>query len=324
MIGYQALHDAAGLVDRSPAGAVVVWGDDAFDFLQSLVSQDLSRLDDGQGAHSLLLQPTGKLDVEFRVLCVGAAAERQFWLDTEPGFGGRLADSLNRFKIRVRAEIADRGEEWGRVSLRGPAAIGVVERAARVEVPAAAHGHVRWGDVRVVRADWPGLRGVDVIGPRAAVDAAVPTLVDHGAVPASEAAWETVRIECGVPRMGVDLDESVIPQEAFLEQVAVSFDKGCFLGQELVCRIKDRGHVNRHLRRLRFGSGSSAVPPIGAEIAHDRTTAGAITSAAESPERGAVVALGYLRREVPPGADVVVRWDGAEAAAVVEEIVLAG
>lgn len=323
MTGYEALRQAAGLVDRSPAGAVAVRGPEARDFLQSLVSQDVATLADGQGAHSLLLHPTGKLDVDFRVLRVGD----EFWLDTEPGWGERLASSLRRFLIRVQAEVEDRGDEWGLVTVRGPEAVRLVEGATGVGVPTVAHGHTAWGGVRVVRADWPGLRGVDLLGPAAAVAGAVPRLVDHGIVPATEDDWETVRVECGVPRLGVDLDESVIPQEAFLDEVAVSFDKGCFLGQELVCRIRDRGHVNRHLRRLRMVDGG--LPPVGAEVVAGETpegerTVGSVTSAVESPSLAAVVALAYVRRDVEPGAEVGVRWEVGDARAVVEEVLLAG
>lgn len=328
MIGYKALHEAAGLVDRGPRGAVVVWGPDAREFLQSIVSQDISVLEDCHGAHSLLLQPTGKLDVEFRILAVGKGDGRQYWLDTESGWGAQLATSLQRFLIRVDAEVADRDDDWSMVSLRGPTSVAVVEQAGLLKVPMAAHGHTAWGDIRIIRADWPGLRGVDLLGPASAVAGAVPRLVDHGAVPTTVENLETVRIECGVPRLGTELDDRVIPQEAFLDRVAVSFDKGCFLGQELVCRINDRGHVNRYLRRLRLrrddGAASTNVPPPGAEVLHAGAPAGSVTSAAQSPDRGTIVALGYVRREVEPGDEVAVRWEGGEAAAVVEEVVLAG
>jgi hypothetical protein len=113
----------------------------------------------------------------------------------------------------------------------------------------------------------------------------------------------------------LDIDEKTIPQEAFLELDAVSFTKGCFLGQELVCRIDTRGHVNRLLRALEFGDGGiDTTPPAGAGIVVGDKEVGALTTVARS-ESG-VVALGYVRREVDVPADVVVRWDGGEAPAV--------
>ena len=129
-------------------------------------------------------------------------------------------------------------------------------------------------------------------------------VVAAACTPAGLTAYEAVRVRAGVPRQGLDTDEKTIPQEAFLERDAVSFTKGCFLGQELVCRIDTRGHVNRLLRGLTIGIGGiDTTPPPGAGIV------------VEGKESG-VVALGYVRREVEVPADVVVRWDRGEAPAV--------
>jgi folate-binding protein YgfZ len=164
-----------------------------------------------------------------------------------------------------------------------------------------------------VRADWPGSPGVDVVGPRADVDAARVALVDAGAAPADEAALEVVRVEAGVPRQGFDIDDTTIPQEAFLERDAVSFTKGCFLGQELVCRIDTRGHVNRALRGLSVHGDVAR----GAEVhaGDPDKVVGRVTSVARSPRRG-VVALAMLRRELEP--DTTVTVGGTDA--VVHEL----
>ena len=141
-------------------------------------------------------------------------------------------------------------------------------------------------------------------------------LVAAGATPAGLRAYEAARVRAGVPRQGLDIDEKTIPQEAFLELDAVSFTKGCFLGQELVCRIDTRGHVNRLLRGFEIGmdGGIDTTPPAGAGIVVGDKEVGALTTVARS-ESG-VVALGYVRREVEVPADVLVRWDGGEAPAV--------
>lgn len=310
--GYQAVRAAAGLIDRRDAGVVVVGGADGRAFLQSLVSQDLDPVVDGGGCASLLLQPTGKMGVAFRLLALGD----ELWLDTEAGFGEPLAAALARYVIRVDVEVVDHSATMGVLALRGPGAAPLAAELVGSEIRSIAHAHVAWGDLRVVRADRPGLSGVDVVGPLAALDEAEAALAGAGAVPVPAEDWETLRIEEGIPRLGVDLTEDVIPQEAFLEVAAVSFDKGCFLGQELVCRIKDRGHVNRHLRRLRVTGGA---PPVGAEVWSGDKVVGSLTSVA-SPPRGSVVALGYLRREIEPGTAVVLRWGGGGAAAAVEEV----
>jgi tRNA-modifying protein YgfZ len=250
---------------------VVVEGPDATTFLQSLVSQDLDTVAVGTSAHTLLLQPQGKLLVDFYIAHVGDDA---WWCICEGGFGAELYAGLKRFKIRVKVEL--REEPVAALAVRG----------VTVPVDMGVEG------ARVVAVDWPGAPAFDVVGSEEAV-AAASALV--GAPPVDADAYEHARIEAGVPRQGFDTDERTIPQEAGLELVAVSFTKGCFVGQELVCRIDSRGHVNRHLRRLRSAAGDLAR---GAAVSFEGKEIGEITSAAGP------VALAMLRREVEPGASV--------------------
>lgn len=310
---YEALRGAAGLVDRSARAAVVVTGPDARSFLQSLVSQDVDPLADGEGARSLLLEPRGKLVADFRALRVG---EEEWWLDAEVGAGDALAGGLRRFLIRVKVEVTDRTGRWGEVSVLGPQAPAVVADTLGVAVPEVPYSHVPFGPHRVVRAGWPGLPGVDVVGP---VDGLGEVWERLAATipPVGLAAAEVARVEAGVPRLGLDLDETTIPQEAFLDREAISFTKGCFVGQELACRIDTRGHVNRHLRGLRFAG--DRLPPRGAEVRHDGGTVGRVTSAASLPGRPPV-GLALVRREVTPAEPVSVVWEGGETAAEVVEL----
>lgn len=306
----RALTEGAGMVDRCARGAVLVAGPDALSYLHSLLSQDVAGLADGEGAHTLLLQPQGKLDADLRILRIGG----ECWLDGEVGRGEALADSLRRFKIRVKVEVEDRSGAWGCLSLLGPETPGRLEAASGAAVPAAPHAHVAWPGtgLLVVRADWPGHPGADVVGPVEELAGAWTALVGAGFSPAGLSAYEAVRVAAGVPRQGLDVDEKTIPQEAFLERDAVSFTKGCFLGQELVCRIDTRGHVNRYLRRLRLADDTT--PPRGAGILWGGKEVGALTTVATS-EAG-VLALGYVRREVEVPAEVLVRWEGGEARAL--------
>ena len=303
----EILRTAAGAVDCSDRGAVLVTGPDAWSYLQNLVSADLDPIGDGQGAHSLLLTPQGKLDVDFRLLRVGD----EVWLDCDPGFGEQLTASLNRFRIRVQCEVTDRTGSWGSLAVRGPGALDVAS-ALGVDTPAAPHAHARFDDgAVVVRVPWPGGDGFDVVGPPTSAAAAMDRLSSAGVPVCSGEAFEGLRIEAGVPRQGFELDDRTIPQEAFLECDAVSFTKGCFLGQELVCRIDTRGHVNKYLRRL---TGLEGPPPRGAEIVAGEKVVGTVTSSAPA------AALGYVRREVEPPAPVELRWDGGGGQAVVEAI----
>jgi folate-binding protein YgfZ len=167
-----------------------------------------------------------------------------------------------------------------------------------------------------VRADWPGgWAGIDIVGPAEALGGVWDALVEAGAAPVGTGAFEAARVAAGVPRQGVDTNERTIPQEAFLERDAVSFTKGCFLGQELVCRIDTRGHVNRYLRGFVMmpGDRGDTTPPPGAGIVLGDKEVGTLTTVARSA--GGTRALGYLRREIEVPADVLVRWDGGEVAA---------
>jgi folate-binding protein YgfZ len=303
-------NEAGAVLARPPREVVVVTGADALSFLQSLVSQDLDAVGDGEGAHTLLLTPQGKLDADFTLLRIGDAA----WLVVEGGFGDQLAASLDRFKIRVDATVAVR-PDLAVAALRGPGAVGAA-RAAGLPVPDAQHAHAPHGSVRVVRVPWPGGDGVDVIGAPDDLAPVEDALADGGAARLGGDGYEALRIAAGVPRMGADLDGSTIPQEAFLELDAVSFTKGCFLGQELVCRIDTRGHVNRYLRALR---DVGELPPTGSELVAGDKVVGVVTSAAVGSE-GAPVALAYVRREVEPPSEVSLRWAGGGTTARVEPL----
>jgi folate-binding protein YgfZ len=154
------------------------------------------------------------------------------------------------------------------------------------------------------------------VGPAAAVDGARDALLAAGVPSIEPDAYEVARIEAGVPRLGVDVDERTIPQEAFLDRDAVSFTKGCFVGQELVCRIDTRGHVNRHLRKLRLDRAS--VPERGADVIVDGAAVGTVTSATPAPD--GALALAMVRREVEPPAEVAVRSPGGDLSARVESL----
>ncbi len=298
----EVLRHEAALVDRSNRGFVLVTGDDARSFLQALVSADLDPLQSGSGAPSLLLTPQGKLDVAFRLLVVGD----DLWLDSDPGLGAQLKASLDRFRIRVKAEVVDRSDEWAMVSLIGPS---VLDRWTG-PVPSELHAHLPADDLLVVRTE----TGLDLVGSRVAIDAMVDTLRNDDWTQVGPKAFDAFRIERGIPLQPVDIDDKTIPQEAELELDAVSFTKGCFLGQELVCRIDSRGHVNRFLRRFHMIEGD--WPAAGAAVVVGDKVVGALTSvAAPHVPTGA---LGYVRREVEPPAIVdLILQDGGTARATV-------
>jgi folate-binding protein YgfZ len=284
----------SSVVARVDRDVVAVWGPDATTFLQSLLSQDLDPIAVGGAAHALLLEPKGKLVVDLRAAHVG---DDEWWCVCESGFGSVLEAGLKRFRIRVKVEIENRSADVTAAALRGPDAI---ELHAEVLEPA--------GSI-AARVDWQDAPGIEILGEPAAIEVAVAELVSAGANEITADAYDAMRIEAGVPRQGFDIDETTIAQEAFLERDAVSFTKGCFLGQELVCRIDTRGHVNRLLRRLR------ADAPIarGATVVVDGKEVGTVTSAAGN------VALATIRREVEPATTVRAGEVAARVEAVIDE-----
>jgi folate-binding protein YgfZ len=259
-------------LDRDVVGAT---GPDAETFLQGQLSQDIQALPDGGSAWSWLLAPTGKVDALVRV----SRLSREEWvLDTDRGWGEAVVTRLNRFKLRTKVELAV--QPWPVLGLRG-APVDLIP----ADFP---------GEPLAVPA-WPGLNGVDLIGPAPAVPDGWPVM------PVAE--YEAVRIGAGIPRMGAELTDKTIPGETGLIERTVSFTKGCYTGQELVARIDSRGgHVPRRLCGLilmeRVEPGTALVDGTGAN-------AGTVTSVARSSVSvlGGTnwVALGYVRRgvEVP-------------------------
>lgn len=283
-----ALRRAVAVVD--PRRDVVrAEGPDATGYLQGQLSQDLLGVAVGSSTWSWLLAPAGKVDALVRLTRV---ADTSWLIDTDAGFAPAVAARLARFRLRTEVEV-EVLDGWVVRGLRGPA------------TPAPADIEVIGGTAAVIDASWPGLRGVDLIGP----DPQLPAALAAAPV-ASAAAWEAARIAAGVPVMGAELTVRTIPAETGLIDRTVSFTKGCYTGQELVARIDSRGgNVPRRLAALVLGgpaeAGANLTTPEGAE-------AGTLTSSAPTPE-GGWIGLGYVRRAVLDGATVVV---GATTATV--------
>ena len=230
-------------------------------------------------------------------------------LDTDQGWTATVAERLNRFKLRVKADVEPLA--WRCLAVRGPrahdATTGTAGSGGAAGTKASGAGGL------VVAADWPGLPGVDLIGPSPEPPAGMRLCSDE--------AYQAVRVEAGVPEMGRELDERTIPAEAGVVERSVSFTKGCYTGQELVARIDSRGgNVPRRLRGVVIGT--NVIPPPGASVTVDGKAVGELTSVAESLGRRAPVALAYVRRAVEPPADAVVAWEGGSAPARVEVLPL--
>jgi folate-binding protein YgfZ len=281
-----------------------VRGPDAVGFLDGIVSRHVAGLEAGDVARSLLLQPQGKLQ-SLLWLLRGAG---EVGLVADAGTGEATAAALERFRLRVDAAIEH--DLRPLVEVWGPRGAEILS-AAGVDAPGGWHD----GD-GVLAASLPlgSLRRYLVAG------CEPESLQAAGARRAGSVAATSVRIEAGEPQMGVDVDESTIPQEAGLVTEAVSLDKGCFLGQELVARIDGRGRVNRHLRGVVITE--NVLPPAGAAVVAGEDEVGTLTSLGESLALRAPVGLALLRREVAPGDRVQVRWQGGGTHAVVRGLPL--
>ena len=289
---YRAIREAAATVDASH-DLVWVEGPGAVSFLQGIISQDVESMDVGHVRRSFLLGPKGKL----RALLWLLRGDERVGIATDAGMGEQVVTDLEYYRIRVKAQIRlDDRRMW---SLWGPQA----PRLAALTAPD------RWEDrsgATIAPIPLPSVPRVLVAGE-----------LDGLTVPrAGELATTAVRVEQGEPVFGRDVDESTIPQETGLVPDAVSFTKGCYLGQELVARIDSRGRVNRHLRALAITR--NVLPPEGATVRVGDKEVGRATSIAES--QGSPVALALLRREVEPGDEVEIAWDGGSTPAVVRAV----
>ena len=313
------LREACGVLDRSERGRLALSGGDAAAFLNGQVTNDVEGLGPGEGCYAALLTHKGKMLADLRVLAPGPAtrlpldAPPALVLDTERVALQALFDTIRRYRIGHDVELHKLTLETVALSLIGPRSDDVAASALGAPAPpptehANVAGEIAGAPVLAVRSDV----GVDVIGAAADGERIMAALLAAGAEPVSAQAAEVLRIERGRPRYGVELDDTVIPQEAGLNERAVSFTKGCYVGQETVARLHYRGKPNRFLRELRL---SEPVDP-GAELRAGERVVGRLGSSAVSPERGPI-GLALVRREVAPG-DVVAVGDGGTTARVVQ------
>ena len=290
---YQRLRESAGLVDRTGRGVLLLTGAEAAEYLQGQVTNDVEALQPGEGCYAALLTHKGKVVADMRIL------RGPDWLliDTEQHALPALRHNVEMYSIGRDVQVADQTAGRAILSLIGPAA----RAALDAEPPAAEHAWVEGEHGLYVATDL----GVDVI---CATDAAEAVKGALGVDPVDLEAAECVRIEAGRPRHGVDFDAHTIPQEAGLNERAVSFTKGCYVGQETVARLHYKGKPNRQLRGLKLSEPGQT----GDVVTFGDREVGRLGSAAVSPIHGPI-ALALIRREAAPGAEVTVGTSAAKA-----------
>ena len=305
---YRALTDTCALVARPDRGAVLLTGEKPAQMLNGLISNDVIDLR-GQGRYALLLNSKGRVMTDLRVF----PSSIGLLLDVPRAGLENLLAAFKKYIPPLYARFEDLSELIGHVGIYGPEAASVAREALATELPPEQLGvseiQVAGEPVLVIRDRLLG-DGVELIGSKTEVgtlaDEVLPAVEGAGGRRADAEALEIVRVEWGVPKYGIDISDANLAQETGLEADAISYDKGCYLGQEVVARIHYRGHVNRHLRSLAF---DDALPSSGSTLFSNDRKVGEVTSAVVSPEFGPI-GLGYVRREIEPGS--VIRWVDGE------------
>lgn len=316
---YAAVRTAAGLMDASDVGVVEATGRDRAAFLQGMLSNDVKALMPGHGCRAAFLDVHGKI----RTLLLVWVLEDRILLVTPHGMAAKTVQDLDQFLFSEKVALRDATGESTLLLLAGPDAPALAGRVTGTAVPEAPWAHAtataQGSDVRLVRGT--GETGEPEVWIVAAADAGAalwPALQRAGARPVGLTARESLRIETGIPRVGHDVDQSVLLPEIDLHDL-VSYTKGCYLGQEVIVRIRDRGHVNRHLRGLQIEG--RAVPSPGAAIVAAGQEVGRVTSATWSFGCGRPLALGLIRRRyAEAGSPVTVHTPTGELAAKVSAL----
>jgi len=286
--GYDSLTNGAALLDLSSRGRIRVTGEDRARLLHAMTTNHVQQMKPGDGIYAFFLNAQGRILADAYVLCFAD----HFLLDTAPETRQALYEHLDHYIIADDVTLEDVTEETFSFGLEGPKA---ADTAARCGMQAPHHrfSHVLSGEFVVAAISSTGPHGVRIYGPTRHKEEAIATIEGAGAIAASEADAETVRIENFVPRYGCDITEHTLPQET-QQMHALHFQKGCYLGQEIVERIRSRGHVNRLLMGFRIES-STTPPPPGTKLMLEGQPAGEVTSSAAA--NSAVFGLAYVRTQ---------------------------
>jgi tRNA-modifying protein YgfZ len=287
--GYEALRHAAARLDLSARGRLRVTGRDRARLLHNVTTNEVKKLTPGSGCYAFVLTPQGRIQADLTLFCFAD----YFLIDTEPELRETVPRLILKYKVADQVEVEDvTGATWA-IGVEGPAAAQVLADMG-VRAPLAPYAHQAWGECTVANVSVTGQPGFRIF---ASAGQQPPPL--NAVVVASEADIRQVRIENGLPRFGEDIRETTLPQET-QQMHAVNYQKGCYIGQEIVERIRAQGHVNKKLVRLVLET--SAAPAAGTKLTVDGKDAGEITSAVSSPQYG-IAALAYVRvPHTEPGA----------------------
>lgn len=319
---HLSVRTAAGLIDLSPRGRLKLTGRDRVPFLHGMITNDVKGLKEGQGNYAALITAQGQTLADLKVYC----RPDHLLLDLEPGLTEKVCATLNRYLISEDVNLQDVTERLSLVAVCGPASPGIVRTVLDAEVAGlTVYGSALAGDVLVVRSDEAGEIGFLLFLPPGQAEGLWAGLRENGARPVGLTAFRALRMEAGIPVYGIDIEESSTPIESSIGH-AVSFNKGCYIGQEVISKMTYRGRPRRHLvgvvveGEIPPSAGDKVMQRIddplrdGAEIGH-------VTSSLRSPSLGRVIAFGYVKRDMNrPGSRVEILSNGRVLGAEIVEM----
>jgi folate-binding protein YgfZ len=288
MTGYEALREGAAILDLTGRGVILLTGEDRARFLHAMSSNHVQGLRPGEGCYAFFLNAQGRILADANLLCL----DGRFLADTEAAARVSLYQHLDKYIIADDVQLEDATDRYAVLGVEGPKAAEILV-AAGAPAPQQSWSHAGWNGTIVAAATFTGGPGFRLFTPDSRREEIAASLLSRGAVPASPHEANVIRIENCRPRYGVDFSDDTLPQETRLAH-ALHFSKGCYLGQEIVERIRSRGRVHRQIVGL-FLNGDP--PSAGMELTAGSAAVGRITSAAMSPSYGKAVAIAILREE---------------------------
>lgn len=321
---HRALTAAVGVLDLSFRGRICLTGADRVRFLHGQVTNDIKKLASGQGCYAALTTAKGKLQSDLNIFVL----PDELLLDFEPGLTAAITGRLEKYIVADDVQVVDAAPHYGLLSVQGPQAAPTLAALGLFPALPAQPRHFititddTWGEVYVMNHARLGGSGFDLFVPLAALEAVLVKLIaaakDHGGRACGWESFEIARIEAGIPRFGADMDEGNIASECGIEAQAISYHKGCYIGQEVLNRIHSIGHVNRSLRGLRLDGAAQSLPARGDKLFQGEKEVGHITSVVFSPAVNCGLALGYVRREANAiGTELTVRGANISSGATV-------
>ena len=324
---YNALRTSIGVIDLSFRSRICMAGADRVRFLHGQVTNDVKKLCAGEGCYAAITTAKGKMESDLNIF----ALADELFLDFEPGLTEKISQRLEKFIVADDVQIVDVLPHYGLLGVQGPKAENVVRSLDLFpKIPAAHFNSLKisdatLGDIYLANNSRLGAGGFDLFVPNNSLGAVADKLIaaakQIGGRACGWTAFETARIEAGIPRFGADMDGTNIPLECGIESRAVSYNKGCYIGQEVINRIHSIGHVTRELRGLRLADDLKTLPQRGDKLFFNGKEAGHVTSAVKSPTLNQIIALGYVRREANQiGNELTLRSAAGESPAKIVEL----